>query len=902
MPARRPRPRGRAPRPSRRIRRARSRSPRARSSRQAPLGELTALVDALVRGRGRIPRVAPHDRAAADPQPRPQDLVARHALDRRGERSAVPDRHQQRAPTVCQEAAEHVEFGRDDRQVRGERLERGQPEALLHRREREHVGRAVQALDRVGAERAEHPHVLGDSQLAGARREAVELMAVVEQRRPAGDQEHRIALRQRLPQAREALQQAERPLARLDSSDREHSEPPPEPRPAAVAGALRRIARRAEPRRVDPVRNQPGGDAELGGEPLDPGARDAYDAIGSGDRALLALDQRRRREVVDVVHGADDVFDDALIAQRQRGVRRQAVLRVHDVVAARREDHPQAVGIGFEHRLDALVERRLERHVPDDAQRQLGRPEELLLRTRQGRQLDLMPTSCKRLGDLECVHNAAARLDRVGQHRDAQAHAGAPATARAASRAAVAFVGATTTPAERRVASWRAASCGSPAVPQTCAITTRPAPSRSRAGASPAAGSSCAPCPITTSSRTQPTRSSAAACSSIPSRVPRSTIGCGRPCVYSSSPRSKIAWPPAWPPVPEDEVLWVSPALPPIPPSAGRRIVTASCASEPPEYRPTSRRAVPSRRASTCASRSSTTGGATCAAANAPASSVGWISNGVSPPSQPTNALTTRLPASSIVPSARTTSGAGGLDTSRSVSVASSAASIRIAARNMIPPICADRSRPPTPTMCETPIPAPSSSTAASCAPVPAAATMPTGPGRTTFANPSPTLPSIAVPQPGPIRSSPRAAARRLSSSSSAADTWSENRNTCSPAVSARCASSTAYSPGTEISATLASPSVLAAAPSERGAASAGRSPTAVGAASSPSARSRTATASASAASTAITTSAGPASALTPRPASASRLAGGPIAISARTTAECSLARCASFISRTLST
>ena len=41
-------------------------------------------------------------------------------------------------------------------------------------------------------------------------------------------------------------------------------------------------------------------------------------------------------------------------------------------------------------------------------------------------------------------------------------------------------------------------------------------------------------------------------------------------------------------------------------------------------------------------------------------------------------------------------------------------------------------------------------------APVPDAATMPTGPGRTTLAKPSPTPPTTAVPQSGPMTSSPR--------------------------------------------------------------------------------------------------------------------------------------------------
>ena len=60
------------------------------------------------------------------------------------------------------------------------------------------------------------------------------------------------------------------------------------------------------------------------------------DAVGGDDRALLAGDQRRRAEVVDVVDGADDGVDDALVAQRQRRVGRDAVLGVDDVVAARR--------------------------------------------------------------------------------------------------------------------------------------------------------------------------------------------------------------------------------------------------------------------------------------------------------------------------------------------------------------------------------------------------------------------------------------------------------------------------------------------------------------------------------------------------------------------------------------
>ena len=238
----------------------------------------------------------------------------------------------------------------------------------------------------------------GHAQLGRARGEALQLVPVVEQRRPAGDQEHRIALGEQVAQRREALQQAERALARLDPADGEHGEPLAEPGQPARRAALRVVARGPEPPRVDPVVHEPGGDAELGGEPLDPRARHAQDAVGGDDRPVLARDQRRRREVVHVVHGPDHAADHALVAERERRVRRQAVLGVHDVVRAGRQDRAQAVGVGVEHRLDALVERRVDRHVADDAQRQRGRPEQRLAGARERRQLDAMPAPGEGLG------------------------------------------------------------------------------------------------------------------------------------------------------------------------------------------------------------------------------------------------------------------------------------------------------------------------------------------------------------------------------------------------------------------------------------------------------------------------------------------------------------------------
>ena len=56
-----------------------------------------------------------------------------------------------------EEAAEDVEVGGDQRQPGGQRLQRGEAEALLDAREREDVGGAEEALDLVGLERAEPP-------------------------------------------------------------------------------------------------------------------------------------------------------------------------------------------------------------------------------------------------------------------------------------------------------------------------------------------------------------------------------------------------------------------------------------------------------------------------------------------------------------------------------------------------------------------------------------------------------------------------------------------------------------------------------------------------------------------------------------------------------------------------
>ena len=110
-----------------------------------------------------------------------------------------------------------------------------------------------------------------------------------------------------------------------------------------------------------------------------------------------------------------------------------------------------------------------------------------------------------------------------------------------------------------------------------------------------------------------------------------------------------------------------------------------------------------------------------------------------------------------------------------------------------------------------------SSNVMASCAPVPAAATIPTGPLPTALAKPSPIPPSTAVPAPGPMTSRPSRLARLFSSTSAASGTLSLNRRTWRPAVRAEWAAIAAYGPGTEMTATFARGSRVAASLIVRG-------------------------------------------------------------------------------------
>ena len=120
----------------------------------------------------------------------------------------------------------------------------------------------------------------------------------------------------------------------------------------------------------------------------------------------------------------------------------------------------------------------------------------------------------------------------------------------AASTAASKLLSAMIAPASVNAAACAALSCGSPSVPQTCPISAsvRPFARASRCAARSAAarslaGLACAPKPSTTSNRIAAVSGSAACVRIAALRSEGSIIGCGRPRVYSSSPRSMNACP-----------------------------------------------------------------------------------------------------------------------------------------------------------------------------------------------------------------------------------------------------------------------------------------------------------------------------------------------------------------------
>ena len=393
--------------------------------------------------------------------------------------------------------------------------------------------------------------------------------------------------------------------------------------------------------------------------------------------------------------------DHALVAQRERGVGRDAVLRVDDVEAAVAQQRAQAVAVGRDHRGDAS--RRSRRRAASWRTTVAGtarRAEERGAGRADREQLDLVAAGGERLGDLDRVHDPAARAHGVREHRDAQAPAlmpphrphGQPGRGgvRRARRS------------RPRLAAPRSGGAR-PAGPRPCRTRARsPAPAsatRRSAAASSPAGSGCEPWPRTTSSSTQPSASSLGRLARASrARTSRSTIGCGRPCgvLLLAEVEDRVA-----------AVAVVVPARV----AADRaergledrhRLVGERAAREQAEQR--ARPA--SRRASTARSSAATSGAVPRRRPRTPpASSVGGSRTARRRRPSRRTRRPTRLPGGSRRrPAPRRPRGDGRLgDQQERLGRVVARRAVRIASRNMIPPTSADRSRPPTPTICDTP-------------------------------------------------------------------------------------------------------------------------------------------------------------------------------------------------------
>ena len=259
-------------------------------------------------------------------------------------------------------------------------------------------------------------------------------------------------------------------------------------------------------------------------------------------------------------------------------------------------------------------------------------------------------------------------------------------------------------------------------------------------------------------------------------------------------------------------------------------------------------------------------------------------------PGSPRYRTTAGLPSPASTPcSMSATSGAGCFATRTIARVRSSSASRRSPNVLIMPCTSADRSRLPVPIACDTPTPSRDSRQQTSWVPVPEAPTMPIGPRATRLAKPRPTPSMIAVPQSGPMTSSPASRPRALSAISSDRATLSLNRKMLRPASIARWATKAAYAPGTAMDTRFVpgcsrtASATLAGRPAARGCPGSGRAPASNdtscrSAASKPGSSQRSA----------ITRSIGPAAARSARgnPAEASRpiLAAVPIITSADTT------------------
>lgn len=306
---------------------------------------------------------------------------------------------------VPEDLPQHREVTGDDRYPGGECFHRREPEPLLRRGEAEHLCAGDECWQLVVVDRPQHERA--DAELAGAGVTSGAVVAVVEERLPTTDDELQIAA----VEPGEGLEQVDRALARLDATERQDVAAQPGG-PGVAGGRTLGAGSAGEPARVDPVGNHRRAVAVGGLDLVGNRPRDA-DARGRGvDGTLVAGDQTRCREGVQVVDGADG--RDAGV---EHGIGRDAVLRVHDVRAGV-EGRGQSRDGPLDAVTDALVLARDEGDDPHLHARVEVPEEGAVTAPSQGPDLDVVPAGRECLRQGERVDDPATGLGGVGELGD----------------------------------------------------------------------------------------------------------------------------------------------------------------------------------------------------------------------------------------------------------------------------------------------------------------------------------------------------------------------------------------------------------------------------------------------------------------------------------------------------
>ncbi len=151
-----------------------------------------------------------------------------------------------------------------------------------------------------------------------------------------------------------------------------------------------------------------------------PRLADAQHLAGLLEGALLPGHQLRLVEVVEVVHGAHEAADLAALDQVGERVAADRVLRVQHVEAPRLQAARQVGdegGAASRHHVDDAA--RGDVH-PHEIERTPCGPEHRLARRRRGEHRHAVAPFVQRVGQLQRVHDPAARVDGVGQQGDVQ--------------------------------------------------------------------------------------------------------------------------------------------------------------------------------------------------------------------------------------------------------------------------------------------------------------------------------------------------------------------------------------------------------------------------------------------------------------------------------------------------